>query len=279
MRRLPAAAPFATTLWLFTTAVAAFVWTEQARSTASVNKTEVQLFHGGGALQGATVGEHAFYAVSSRTISRHDKETGKLTAVWSATSGSIVHLNSCIVRRDRLVCAHSNYPERPAKSAIESFDSTTLVPVGRRDLGMTPGWLTWADWHNDSWWLCFANYAGASPGVVRRPTVVVQYDEDWRRRAVWLFPASVRRAFGSMSASGGAWGSDGYLYVTGHDRPELYVLRLPRSGAVLEHVATLPIPIQGQAFGWDPTRPRMLYGIDRKARAVVTTRVPAIPAR
>jgi len=40
--------------------------------------------------------------------------------------------------------------------------------------------------------------------------------------------------------------------VTGHDRPELYALRVPDLGGVLEHVATIAIPTDGQAIAWNP---------------------------
>jgi len=36
-----------------------------------------------------------------------------------------------------------------------------------------------------------------------------------------------------MSPSGGRWGSDGFLYVTGHDLLEMYVLKLPIAGGRL----------------------------------------------
>jgi hypothetical protein len=58
--------------------------------------------------------------------------------------------------------------------------------------------------------------------------------------------------FAPRSASGGVWGQDGLLYVSGHDRPEVYVLRLPKSRDVLEHVATIASPIEGQAIALDP---------------------------
>ena len=74
--------------------------------------------------------------------------------------------------------------------------------------------------------------------------------------------------FGTRSSSGGGFGPDGLLYVTGHDAPELYALRVPESGAVLEPVATLPAPIAGQGTAWDPAQPGGLWGIVRGQRQV-----------
>jgi hypothetical protein len=253
-----------------------------ARATGS--ETAVPVLHGREmgryeapeAFQGAAADARSFYAIDSARIARYDKATGRKLASWSDRNGAIVHLNSCAVRERLLLCAHSDYPATPARNSVELFDAATLKHVGHRDLGTAPGALTWADRHDGAWWLCFAVYGGAGlrSGAA---TMLVRYDEHWRRRRAWRFPESVLHAFGSMSASGGAWGPDGYLYVMGHDRPELYVLRLPRSGSVLEHVATVIVPGHGQAFGWDPSAPRTLYSVDRSRREVIVTRVPPIP--
>ena len=55
-------------------------------------------------------------------------------------------------------------------------------------------------------------------------TQLVKFDDQWRRLESWSFPAAVVERFKPMSSSGGAWGADGRLYVTGHDHPELYFL-------------------------------------------------------
>jgi hypothetical protein len=66
-----------------------------------------------------------------------------------------------------------------------------------------------------------------------------------------------------MSNSGGSWGPDGFLYLTGHDRGELYKVQLPTAGSVLELVATIPMNIRGQGIAWDRSDPGVLYGIVR----------------
>ena len=43
-------------------------------------------------------------------------------------------------------------------------------------------------------------------------------------------------------AQSGSWGKDGLLYVSGHDRPELYALRVPKGGGTMELVATIGMP-------------------------------------
>ena len=89
------------------------------------------------------------------------------------------------------------------------------------------------------------------------------------------------RSIGDQSCrnDGLAWGAGGLLYVSGHDLAEIYVLRLPKSGDVLEHVATIASPIEGQAIALDPADPRLMYGISRKKREVIATRLPGFRSR
>lgn len=66
-----------------------------------------------------------------------------------------------------------------------------------------------------------------------------------------------------MSNSGGSWGPDGFLYVTGHDLPEIYKIKIPKIGSVLEVVETIPLNIRGQGIAWDRYDKGILYGIIR----------------
>jgi hypothetical protein len=53
----------------------------------------------------------------------------------------------------------------------------------------------------------------------------------------------------------------------------LYVLEFPAAGSVMRWIATVPIPAEGQAFGWDPDEPEMLYTILKRTREVIVGRV------
>src|SRR3546814_8744504 len=97
-------------------------------------------------------------------------------------------------------------------------------------------------------------------------------DASFRPLESWLFPDAVLARFAPKSCSGFAWGPDGLMYASGHDRPEVYALRLPKAGATLELVATLPVPTEGQAIDWDPAEPRLLWSIDRRAKQLHSTR-------
>lgn len=230
------------------------------------------------ARQGVAVGSDRFYAIDNSTIAAYDRRTGNRLARWTGDPGLFPHLNSCTVVEHDLVCANSNYPAVPMSSAVETFNAETLVHVSSHSLGPGTGSLTWIIRHDGSWWAGFANYdgKGGEPGRDHRWTTLVRYDDGFRRLGAWLFPHSVLSAFAPHSSSGGVWSSDGLLYVTGHDRPELYALELPDAGSTLLHVATVPIPTAGQAIAFDPHDPRRLWSIDRSRGQVVVTQLPIV---
>jgi hypothetical protein len=97
-------------------------------------------------------------------------------------------------------------------------------------------------------------------------------------RRSWLFPPQVMATWGDSSCSGGDWGDDGLLYVTGHDAAELHVLRLPGQGVTLEYVTTIDVPFEGQAWAWDRSRKgeRVIYGISRARQEIIAARIPAL---
>jgi hypothetical protein len=166
-------------------------------------------------------------------------------------------------------------------SSVEFFELDNLRHVRSHSLGSGRGSLTWLDWHAGSWWATFANYEGrgGEPGRGTAYTSLVRMDRDFREQEAWLFPASVLARFSPFSSSGGAWAADGHLYVTGHDKPELYALRLPQAGSSLIHVATFGLVTHGQAIDWDPREARLLWAIDRQRREVVAAEVPRLNPR
>ena len=79
------------------------------------------------------------------------------------------------------------------------------------------------------------------------------------------------------AASGGALGKDGLLYLTGHDRKEMYVLAAPKLGPKLIHIATISIDIEGQAFHWDKSAEHpTVYGISRPNSEVRAFELPDV---
>ena len=123
-------------------------------------------------------------------------------------------------------------PATPMLSTVEVFDRRSLSHLRSIALGRQGGSLTWLTRRDGAWWACLANYdgKGGEPGRDHRATLLVKFDDDWRRFHVWRFPPTVLARLAPKSASGGVWGEGGLLYVTGHDAPEIYVLRAPPDG-------------------------------------------------
>jgi hypothetical protein len=94
-------------------------------------------------------------------------------------------------------------------------------------------------------------------------TTLVKFDKNWQVMESWIFPWELLEKFEDMSNSGGSWGPDGNLYVTGHDLAEIYKIRIPEAGSILEVAETIPLNIRGQGIAWDHSEPGILYGIIR----------------
>jgi len=230
--------------------------------------------------QAVAVDADHVYAITNRAIGKYDKATGERVDGWTgAEDGPIIHLNSGVVIDDTLYAAHSNYPGRPMVSSIEMWDVRTMTHVGSHSFGIDQGSATWVDRRNGHWWVAFAHYGrrvdgGPSGGVAGKGsdwTALVKYGPNWTRREGFVFPTAVIDRMRPYSTSGGAWGPDDHLYVTGHDKTEVYVLDLPSAGSTLRLLDTAAFPGEGQGIAWDPARPDRLYGIRRSEREVVVT--------
>jgi hypothetical protein len=230
----------------------------------------IQRFQIKEARQAVGVDDTAFYAVDNTAIAKYDKKTGQRLAEWDGAGTGAIHLDSAVVVDGKLYAAHSNYPDWPMASSIEVWDAATLKHIESHSLGIERGSLTWLDRDaKGQWWGVFANYNRVfdkSPIAYgnKYNTQLVRFDADWRVAEAWIFPDALVEKFDDMSNSGGSWGPDGRLYVTGHDNPELYVIELPEIGATLKWVGTIPAEIGGQGFAFDHSQPGVIYGIIRK---------------
>ena len=240
------------------------------------------------AVQGVAVDARHVYTVSNRAVSRHDGASGarerrRVFARDAAGPGApIVHLNGGVVHAGRLYAAHSDWPRVPTASAVEVFDTATLARVASHPFGTRRGALTWLDRHAGRWWAVFTDYGRVPPPAERGArelvgTRLVAMDEAFAILRVWRFPGALLRRLAPMSNSGGSWGPDGRLWLTGHDRAEAYVVVPPADGDALEWRATVALPgVEGQGIAWrrDAEAPA-LYGVRRSRRHVVRLR----PAR
>lgn len=262
--------------------VAQFAMLRPASSQQRLAATEIGRWSIPEANQAAAVDAQHFYGIGNRTLVKHRKDTGERVAEWSSPKdGPIVHFNFGFVDGHRLVLAHSNFPQLPPASSLEIHDTRTLALIESDSLGVRPGSLTWAVRHRRAWWACFAYYndQGTMPGYDQRSTYVGEFDDHWQMRRSWLFPQAFIATWGASASSGGDWGDDGLLYATGHDAPELHVMRLPRQGVVLEHITTIDVPFEGQGWAWDRSvrGERIIYGISRARKEIVAARIPEVP--
>lgn len=211
------------------------------------------------AFQAAAGDERFLFAIDSARIVKYDRVSGERLA---ESQGPAQHLNSGFWHEGKLLCAHSSYPAMPEQSEIKVLDPASMRLSTFHAFGDVGGSLTWVLRHEGAWWCNFARY-----GTQNAKTFLARFDDQWRETARWTYPEAVVRNWGVFSASGGIW-RDGLLVVTGHDERELYCLRVPQQGQVLEHVRTVPSPFAGQGICIDPFTSGIL-GIDRAKRQIV----------
>ncbi|WP_420149504.1 hypothetical protein [Spirosoma sp.] len=239
--------------------------------------TEIRRFQPKQVQQGVAVDRQYFYVINNHSLTKHVKSDGRLVATWDDTTGLLKHMNSGVVVGQKLYCTHSNYPDVPMASSIEIFDTRTLKHVGNHSFGLFPGSVTWADFYQGYWWVAFANYSNkaSAEGRDNRWTTLVKFNENWQQLEAWAFPANVLQAFAPYSTSGGTWGADKLIYCTGHDKPEMYVLKLPERGHTLQYVKTIPTISEGQAFSIDRSikNKQVFYGITRNDNYVIVSAI------
>ena len=223
--------------------------------------------------QAVGVDEKFFYAIDNQVIGKYEKASGKLVKQWKGPKdGPIQHLDSALVMDGKIYCAHSNYPEWPMTSSLEIWDAATMEHVGSHSFGIQYGSLTWVDWRDGHWWMGFANYdkpfgPNKSKYGDKRNTLIVKMTKDFRTVAAWTLPKVLLDKFEDMSNSGGSWGPDQQLYLTGHDPAELYRVRFPKAGSVMELAEVIPMNIRGPGIAWDRSDKGVIYGIVRATAA------------
>jgi len=218
--------------------------------------------------QAAAADERFFYAIANKVVAKYDRKSGERIAV---STGPAEHLNSGFLREGRLYCAHSNFPKLPEKSEIKVLDCESMELTTFRDFGNFGGSLTWCLWKEGRWWCHFAKY-----GAANGESFLVEFDEDWKELRRFTWPSEVTRRIGKNSLSGAVWRGDSLL-ATGHDDPELFRVRVPKEGTVLEFLETQTIPFTGQGIAVDPVTGG-LVGIHRKQKKLILAAPPTSPA-
>jgi hypothetical protein len=280
------AAPFFSTTFLLSLTLVASL--NAADGPPVYSGKLVRTFDASNARQGVAVDAGHFYAVNNFTISRHNKSTGEVVAEWTGRGEGdpLIHMDSLVALDGQLYASHSNYPVWPMTSSVEVWDAATLEHVRTHSFGVYRGSLTWLDRHDGAWWAAFANYDKVQRGQTKPygrtdNTQVVKLNDDFNVLESWTLPLAILDRMRPMSNSGGSWGPDGRLYLTGHDHGELYVMQIPDAGSVLDWVATVEVPVlEGQGIAWDRSGPgRFLWGINKAERKVVQIEMPEIDAQ
>lgn len=222
--------------------------------------------------------EH-FYAIDNTSIAKYTKDTQERVALKDYEDIGAIHFDSAAVIDGKIYVAHSNYPVWPMTSSLEIFDAATLDHLESHSFGIQIGSFTWVDQAPDgSWWGGFANYNRVfdkSPIAYgnKYNTQVVKFDADWQIAEAFVIPDVVVEKFDDMSNSGGSWGPDGHLYLSGHDPAEAYVMEIPEMGSTLKWIGTVPLDIAGQGIAWDRSQPDVIYGFVRKTNIVTVNKV------
>ncbi len=238
------------------------------------------------ARQGVAVSAEHFYAINNFSITKHRKYDGEALLQWDGVTdvdGPLIHLDSGVIHDGLLFTSHSNYPHWPMTSSVEVWEAESMQHVTSHNIGVMLSSLTWLDRYQDQWWGAFANYDKVQDGMdfpygETRNTVVVRFNEAFQPIQNWTLPAAILARMTPMSNSGGSWGDDGLLYLTGHDYPEIYVMELPKTGSELEWVATVTVPgLNGQGIAWDRTiAERRLWAILKSEELVYRIAMPEI---
>jgi hypothetical protein len=245
-------------------------------SASSTRYRELKRYAAPEARQAVAVDSNCFYAIGNNSVAKYGKESGARIAGWECPEGKpLIHLNSGVVLEGRLYCAHSNYPDVPMTGSIEIWDTHTMQHVGNHSFGIGVGSATWADFFREHWYVGFAHYQnkGAEPDRDPSWTSVVKFTKNWNRLEGWIFPREVIQRFAGYSCSGGVIDDQGLLYCTGHDAPEIYVLKFPDGGSILELIEVIEVTFPGQGIAWDRSSPATLYSISKASRQVIVSRI------
>jgi hypothetical protein len=237
------------------------------------------------ARQGVAVDRKFFYALTNYAISKHDKASGEILASWEGVEEGdpLIHMDSLVELDGQLFASHSNYPFWPMTSSVEIWNADDMTHVGTHSFGINRGSMTWLDRYDGQWWGAFANYDKVQSGQTEPygqtdRTQIVRFEDNFTVSESWTLPTEILDRMRPMSNSGGSWGADGYLYLTGHDHGELYVMELPEAGSELHWAATVKVPVmEGQGIAWDRSvDERVLWAIYKKDRKVLKVRIPEI---
>lgn len=226
------------------------------------------------AKQGVVANKKYFIVFSNDSIVKYDKKTGK--EVSSFYSNKLIHLNSGILRGNKLYCAHSNYPALPMWSSMEVWNIKTMKHIATHSFGIEYGSCTWIEKFKGSYYVMFAHYGTPGkmePGKDVSWSQLVKFNKHWQKQEAWVLPQELIKKIEPFSLSGGVITKEGKILCSPHHNKELYLLEFPAQGAELVLSKTIATSINGQAIAWDTFEKDVLWGISRDTREVIKTKM------
>jgi len=204
------------------------------------------------AYQGVAVSDKFIFVINTNSISKHDK-TNYSKLKTKKIDG---HANGGIVLNNMLHI--TNNPKGSNSIGIYDLDLNFVKSIKIN----VNGSLTWIDFYNNEWWGMVVYYKKDV-----RKTRLVKFNRKWQIVKEWKWPKKILERLYPYSISGGQFNKrNGLLYLTGHDRQEIYIVRINPNSNILELVSIEEIPFSGQGISFHGG---YLYGIDREKREVI----------
>ena len=213
--------------------------------------------------QGVISSKDYIYVVSSNTICMHDKKTGKLI---KKVKTNLEHLNGGIIfsksGQDNKLYLTNNPNGSHKLNSIEIFD-LNLKHIQSIKLPHLKGKgsLTWIDYYDNSWWGTLVYYKDK---VAK--TRLVKFNDDWTINVSWQYPKNILNRFKPYSSSGGQFDKKtGLLFIMGHDKEEVYIMKVNNKSKRLILVEIMEVPIGGQGISLENRGGDLyMYGLNRK---------------
>lgn len=215
-----------------------------ASSEHQVRSTTFRRINATDANQGVAVDSQYFLSIDNYSITKHPNistNTTRALLQWhDGSNGPIIHLDGGVVINGSLYAPHSDYPQSRITTSIEVRNTTTMQHSGSLNFGINCGSLTWIDQFpvDGYWYRSFTNYDRVQPGQMltyglTSYTQLVRMDARFNILNSWIFPTAPNESFSPMSGSGGSFGPDRWLFITGHDAAAAWVFKIPSAGSVL----------------------------------------------
>jgi len=250
----------------------AFLFSGLLTSLLGQGYEELNRFPAKNATQAVAVDSLHFYTISNSRIVKRKKSDGQVVGEWS---GPLKHLNSGIVLDGKLYCSNTNFPQTPMASSLEIYDAETLEHIGNHSFGIYAGSFTWIDQREGDWYLMFVHYdeTGKERDKGVAYSSLIRMDSTFRRKAGWTLPQKFIDHLAPMSVSGGTFLPDGKLLLSPHHFEEIYLFSFPEMGYELVWEDTIPVPFQGQGLAIDPYAEKVVWGMHRQKREVISVKI------